>query len=44
MAYDGLNDTAKAKEMLLEFDARTGPAYDTDGCKTMNDYLHQHLN
>jgi hypothetical protein len=43
MAYMGLNDTVKAKEMIADFDAKTGPAYDVDGCKQMADYLHQNL-
>jgi hypothetical protein len=43
LAYLGLGDRDRAQAMLSEFDSRTGPAYDTDGCKQMSDYLHSRL-
>lgn len=43
VAYLRTGDTAKAKEMLAEFDSKTGPAYSADGCSQMSDYLHAHL-
>lgn len=43
LAYLGLGDRDRAATMLKEFDTRTGPAYDTDGCKQMSDFLHQQL-
>ena len=43
LAYLGLGDKDQALAMLNEFDSRTGPAYDTDGCKQMSDYLHSQL-
>jgi hypothetical protein len=43
LAYLGIGDGVKAKSMLAEFDSRTGPAYQDDGCKEVSDYLHEHL-
>jgi hypothetical protein len=43
MAYQGLGNKVKAKEMLTEFDSRTGPSYAVDGCKQMSDHLHATL-
>jgi hypothetical protein len=43
MAYEGLGDKVKAKEMLTEFDSRTGPSYAVDACKQMSDFLHTTL-
>jgi len=40
LAYLATGDKAKAKEMLTEFDSKTGPAYDVDACRQMSDYLH----
>lgn len=43
VAYLGQGDKEKARAMLTEYDSRTGPAYDTDGCKQMSDFLHAQL-
>lgn len=43
LAYLGAGDRERAAAMLREFDSRTGPAYDADGCKQMSDYLHSQL-
>jgi len=43
MAYFYTGDKAKAKEMLADFDAKTGPAYTSDGCGQMSDFLHKAL-
>jgi hypothetical protein len=43
LAYLGLGDKVKAKEMLAEFDSRTGPAYDVDACRQMSAYLRGNL-
>jgi hypothetical protein len=43
LAYLGTGDKLKAKEMLAEFDARTGPAYSVDACQQMSGHLHQIL-
>ena len=43
LAYLGLGEKAKAKEMLKEFDARTGPAYDAEPCHQMSTYLRASL-
>lgn len=43
MAYLGMGDLQKAKDMLTEFDSKTGPAYDVDGCQQMSDFLHKTL-
>jgi hypothetical protein len=43
LAYLGLGDRPKAKEMLKEFDAKTGPAYDTEACSQASTYLHNTL-
>lgn len=43
LAYLGTGDKVKAKAMLDEFDARTGPAYDTNGCRQASDHLHEQL-
>jgi hypothetical protein len=44
LAYMGIGDTAKAKEMLAVYDAATGPAYEGDAaCKEMSDFLHANL-
>ncbi|MGA2900909.1 MAG: hypothetical protein ABSF40_11825 [Candidatus Acidiferrales bacterium] len=43
LAYQGLGNKVKAKEMLTEFDSRTGPSYSVDGCKQMSDHLHATL-
>ena len=43
LAYLGMGDKQGASAMLKEFDLRTGPAYDADGCKQMSDYLHSQL-
>lgn len=43
LAYLSLGDSANAKNMLKEFDSRTGPAYDTDGCKQLSDFLHAQI-
>ncbi len=43
LAYGGIGDKTKAKEMLREFDSKTGPAYDVDQCHQMSVYLHEAL-
>ncbi len=43
LAYIGIGDKSKAKEMLKEFDARTGPSYAVDGCAQMSEFLHKQL-
>ncbi len=43
LAYLSTGDKAKAKEMLTEFDSKTGPAYTVDACKQMSDYLHAQI-
>lgn len=43
LAYLGLGNKDRASAMVKEFDSRTGPAYDTGGCKQMSDYLHSQL-
>jgi hypothetical protein len=43
MAYLRLGNRVKAKEMLTEFDSKTGPAYDVDACHQMSVYLHGQL-
>ncbi len=43
VSYLAQGSVTEAKEMLNEFDRRTGPAYDTDGCKQMSDFLHARL-
>jgi hypothetical protein len=43
LAYLGTGDKMKAKDMLREFDSRTGPAYDVGGCKQISDHLHKAL-
>jgi hypothetical protein len=43
LAYMGIGNKTKAKEMLTEFDSRTGPAYDVDACHQMSVYLHGQL-
>jgi hypothetical protein len=43
LAYLGAGDKSKAKEMLTEFDSKTGPAYNIDGCQQMSDHLHKAL-
>ncbi len=43
LAYVGLGDKAKAKEMLAEFDSNTGPAYSDGTCKQASDELRRHL-
>ena len=40
LAYVGTGDKTKAKEMLREFDSKTGPAYDIAACHQMSVYLH----
>jgi len=41
LAYIGLGDRTKAKEMLDEFDSKTGPAYSEGDCKGMADFIRQ---
>jgi len=43
VAYLGLGDKANAAIMLKDFDSRTGPAYDIDGCKQMSDFIRTAL-
>src|ERR1700722_4203795 len=43
LGYLGIGDKLKAKDMLAEFDSKTGPAYDVDGCHQMSEYLHRAL-
>jgi hypothetical protein len=43
LAYIGLGDVQRAKELLKEFDSKTGPAYDVDACRQMTAYLHSVL-
>ena len=44
LAYLGTGDRAKAKEMVAEYDAKAGPAYDDiDACDEMSDLLHKAL-
>lgn len=43
VGYLGIGEVEKAKAMLAEFDAKTGPAYDADGCKQASDFLHSKL-
>lgn len=42
IAYTALGDKVKAREMLSEYEARVGPAYDVPACKQMSDYLQAH--
>ena len=41
LAYANTGNSAKAKEMLAEFDSRTGPAYDAE--HQISDVLHKNL-
>jgi hypothetical protein len=43
VAYGALGDQIKAKEMLMEFDSRTGPAYEAEPCKQISTYLRSAL-
>jgi hypothetical protein len=43
LAYLGTGDKAKAKQLLTEFDSKTGPAYDADACHQMSAFLHSQL-
>jgi len=43
MAYLALGQNVKAKEMLTEFDSKTGPAYREAACGQMSDFLHAHV-
>ncbi|MFZ0739649.1 MAG: hypothetical protein WBL70_01665 [Candidatus Acidiferrales bacterium] len=43
LAYLSTGDRMKAKEMLAEFDSKTGPAYDVAACQQMSAYLHTAL-
>jgi hypothetical protein len=43
LAYLGLNDRVKAREMLKEFDSKSGPAYDAEPCHQMSTYLRATL-
>lgn len=43
LAYLNLDQKDKAKEMLREFDSRTGPAYEEEPCKQILEYLHSKL-
>ncbi len=43
LAYLGLGDKVKAKEMLKEFDSKTGPAYDAEACNQITTFLHASL-
>jgi hypothetical protein len=43
LAYAGTGEKVRAKEMLTEFDAKTGPAYAVGACGQMSDYLHKQL-
>ena len=43
LAYLATNDKVKAREMLAEFDSRTGPYYSLDGCKDISEFLHSQL-
>lgn len=40
LAYLSLGDKIKAKEMLKEFDSKTGPAYDAEPCHKISTHLH----
>jgi hypothetical protein len=40
LAYLETGDKMKAKDMLTEFDSKTGPAYKVDACKQISDHLH----
>ncbi len=40
LAHLGLGDKIKAKELLKEFDSKTGPAYDTEPCHQISTHLH----
>jgi hypothetical protein len=41
LAYVAVGDKTKAKQMLDEFDSKTGPAYSEGECKRMEEYLRQ---
>jgi hypothetical protein len=43
LAYLNLGEKTKAKEMLKEFDSKTGPAYSVGPCQQMADFLHSNL-
>ena len=43
LAYLGAGDKVKAKAMLVEFDSKTGPAYDVDACQQMSVHLRKIL-
>jgi len=43
LAYLGTGDKVKAKAMLVEFDSKTGPAYDVDACQQMSVHLRKIL-
>ena len=43
LAYLGTGDKVKAKSMLDEFDSKTGPAYDTEPCQRIFNFLHDNL-
>lgn len=43
LAYLKLGETAKAKEMMKEFDSKAGPAYAVEPCQQMANFLHSHL-
>jgi hypothetical protein len=43
IAYLETKDETNAREMLAEFDAKTGPYYTVGECRQMSDYLHANL-
>jgi hypothetical protein len=43
LAYLQTGDKVKAKEMLIEFESKTGQSYDGEECKKMTTYLHKGL-
>jgi len=43
MAYLNLGDRVKAKEMMKEFESKTGPAYEAEPCHQASTFLHAAL-
>ena len=43
VSYFAMGDQQNAAAMLKEYDSKTGPAYDVDGCKQLSDALHQKI-
>jgi hypothetical protein len=43
LGYAFIGNATKARELLAEYDKRTGPAYAEEPCKQISQHLHKHL-